>query len=196
MCSMNCNSATINISAALKNVEFKPLLYWNPSKVAVWSWQYYRVFFHQYTGLVSTRSCHTMASPSLSRTRHHNTLPTPSFLSCCGGCTSETKGERETHPSSFFRCGGCTSRKRDREKREIVQERCFSMEILRSSVIVAMGACPLQTSCTSMWDLNLIPYSWTHFEFPKKNPGPFPDRGRWVALLAHSRLNPTWRPLL
>jgi hypothetical protein len=58
-------------------------------------------------------------------------LPTPSFLSCCGGCTSETKGERETHPSSFSRCGGCTSRKRDREKREIVQERCFSMEILK-----------------------------------------------------------------
>jgi hypothetical protein len=37
----------------------------------------------------------------------------------------------DTHPSSFSRCGGCTSRKRDREKREIVQERCFSMEILK-----------------------------------------------------------------
>ena len=32
---------------------------------------------------------------------------------------------------------------REAERREIVPERCFSMEILRSSVIVAMGAFPL-----------------------------------------------------
>lgn len=144
MCSMNCNSVTI---PALKNVEFKPLLYSNPSKVAVWSWQYYCVFFHQYTELVSTPVILQHLLLCLERGTITRCRPAPSFLSCCGGCTSETKGQRETHPSSFSRCGGCTSRKRDREKREIVRERCFPMEILRSSVTVAMGACPLQSSC-------------------------------------------------